>query len=192
MKRIFVIHGWEGHPDEVWFPWLKTELENRGHKVELLQMPGTESPKIDEWVPYLAQSVGNADDKTYFVGHSMGCQTILRYLETLPADVRVGGAVLVAGFFHLTGVTKPDEVLMVWPWINTPIDFDKVKSHTDKFTAIFSDNDAFVPLTNVKLFQQNLGAKTIVEHDMNHFNNKNNPDYKQIPLILKSFLKIAE
>ena len=29
----------------------------------------------------------------------MGCQTIARYLETLPDEIKVGGAVFVAGFF---------------------------------------------------------------------------------------------
>ena len=22
-KRAFIIHGWDGYPDEGWFPWLK-------------------------------------------------------------------------------------------------------------------------------------------------------------------------
>jgi hypothetical protein len=26
-KRVFIIHGWEGYPEEGWFPWLKKELE---------------------------------------------------------------------------------------------------------------------------------------------------------------------
>jgi len=192
MKRIFVVHGWQGHPDEVWFPWLKNELENRGFQVSLLQMPDTEYPVIEKWVPYLANAVGDADEQTYFVGHSIGCQAILRYLEALPSNIKVGGAVFVAGFLHLTGVEKPDEVLMCWPWINNSIDFEKVRTHTNNFIAIFSDNDIFVPLTNEKLFEQNLKAKTVVLHNMNHFNNKRNPQYKQIPAILNLFLEIAD
>jgi predicted alpha/beta hydrolase family esterase len=27
-ERVFIIHGWEGYPEEGWFPWLKKELEN--------------------------------------------------------------------------------------------------------------------------------------------------------------------
>ena len=30
MKKVFIIHGWEGYPEEGWFPWLKKELESRG------------------------------------------------------------------------------------------------------------------------------------------------------------------
>ena len=25
-KRVFIVHGWGGHPDEGWFPWLSSEL----------------------------------------------------------------------------------------------------------------------------------------------------------------------
>jgi len=32
-KRVFLIHGWEGSPEEGWRPWLKKELEKRGFKV---------------------------------------------------------------------------------------------------------------------------------------------------------------
>ena len=27
MQRVFIIHGWDGYPEEGWFPWLKKELE---------------------------------------------------------------------------------------------------------------------------------------------------------------------
>lgn len=76
-KRVFIIHGWDGHPDEQWFPWLKKELEQRGFEVYVPQMPKTEEPRIDIWVPYLRGLVGRPDQDTYFVGHSIGPQAIL-------------------------------------------------------------------------------------------------------------------
>jgi len=30
MKRVFIIHGWGGNPEEGWLPWLKKELEAKG------------------------------------------------------------------------------------------------------------------------------------------------------------------
>ncbi len=110
MKRVFIIHGWDGHSGEVWFPWLKSELEAKGFQATALQMPETEAPQIDKWVPSLAQAVGEADSETYFVGHSVACQTILRYLETLPEDIKVGGAVFIAGFFTLTDINEPEKI----------------------------------------------------------------------------------
>src|SRR3989338_169649 len=99
MKRVFIVHGWGGHPEEGWFPWLKKELEAKGFKVFVPQLPDAENPRIQKWVPKLAETVGVPDEETYFVGHSMGCQTIARYLESLPAEIKIGGAIFVAGFF---------------------------------------------------------------------------------------------
>ena len=95
-KRAIIAHGWDGYPEEGWFPWLKSELEARGFEVLVPQLPEANSPSIYNWVPALAEAVGTPDENTYFVGHSMGCQTIARYLETLPEGAKVGGAVFGA------------------------------------------------------------------------------------------------
>lgn len=72
MKRVFLIHGWEGYPEEGWRPWLRNELEKRRFKVFVPAMPDTENPKMDKWVPYLTNIVGVPDESCYFVGHSLG------------------------------------------------------------------------------------------------------------------------
>lgn len=99
MKRVYIIHGWDGYPEEGWFPWLKSELDKKDYKVFVPQLPDPGNPRIHNWVPALAKLVENPDKETYFVGHSMGCQAIARYLETLSKNTKVGGAVFVAGFF---------------------------------------------------------------------------------------------
>ena len=43
-KRAFIIHGWDGYPEEGWFPWLKAELEQRGFTVEIPSMPHPAEP----------------------------------------------------------------------------------------------------------------------------------------------------
>lgn len=168
-KRAFIIHGWDGYPEEGWFPWLKQELEQKDFSVVVPAMPDAAEPDIEAWTSHLSRVVGNTDENTFFVGHSIGCQAILRYLERLPADIRIGGVVFVAGWFTLTNVDSAEEKEIAKPWLETPIDFEKVKQHTKKFVAIFSDNDPYVPLDNKDVFEEKLGAKIIVEHDKNHF-----------------------
>jgi len=110
-KRVFIVYGWDGNPEEGWLPWLKEELESKGFEVMIPQMPEASSPRIKNWVPALAEAVGVANDQTFFVGHSMGCQAIARYLELLPEGAEVGGVVFVAGFFtRLTNLEDDDEV----------------------------------------------------------------------------------
>lgn len=170
MKRIFIVHGWDGYPEEGWFPWLKRELEARGFEVHVPQLPDAGSPRIKNWVPALSQAVGTPDDETFFVGHSMGCQTIVRYLETLCGEITVGGAVFVAGFFKRLTNMEDDEVREIAnEWLTTPINFGHVFSHLRKSVAIFSDDDPYVPLENQNDFRDKLHSKIIVEHGVGHF-----------------------
>lgn len=168
-QRVFIVHGWGGYPEEGWRPWLKEKLEQKGFKVFMLAMPDTENPKIETWVPYLTQIVGEVKEDDILIGHSMGCQTILRFLESLPGGKKADKVILVAGFGpYLKGLTE-EEWQIAQPWLDAPLDLDKVKTHANSFVAIFSDNDPYVPLEeNSKLFKEKLGAKLIVEHNKGH------------------------
>jgi hypothetical protein len=188
MKRVFIIHGWGGRPDCGWFVWLKKELSSRGFKVHLLNMPNKETPKIKAWTNYLKKIVGKTDENTYFVGHSIGCQTIIRYLEKLPKNAKIGGVVFVAGFFTLTGL-EDEEKPTAKPWLETPINTKKVKQHTKKFIALFSSNDPYVPLSNKNLFKKRLNAKIIIEKNKGHYIERVT---KKIPVVLKELLKMSK
>lgn len=187
-KKVFIVHGWDGYPGEGWFPWLKKQLESEGFKVYVPQLPEAGTPKIKNWIPKLVEVVGKADENTYFVGHSMGCQTIARYLETLPKEVKVGGAVFVAGFFKSLTLESSEEKEIAKEWLEAPINFEKVKSHLPKSVAIFSDNDPWVPLENQDEFKNKLGSEIVVEHEMGHFSGSNG--IKEIPLVLKKVLEL--
>jgi len=190
-KRVFIVHGWDGTPQEGWFPWLKKELEARGYEVIVPQLPDAGSPRIQNWVPKLAEVVGTADEQTYFIGHSMGCQSVARYLETLPGGVKVGGAVFVAGFFkHLTGLEDdPDVRETDQHWLGTPLDLAKVKSHLPRSVAIFSDDDPWVPLDNQDDFQNKLGSEIVIEHNKGHFSGSRDGT-KELPIILEKLLNL--
>ena len=167
-KRIYIVHGWDGYPEDGWYPWLQKELENKGFQVKIPAMPEPARPKIDAWVSSLAKIVGDVDENTFFVGHSVGCQTILRYLQNLPADKKVGGAVFVAGWLKLVNLETEEEKEIAKPWLETSIDFKKIRQHTDKFIAVFSDNDQWVSIENKDIFERKLKAKTIIENKKGH------------------------
>lgn len=192
-NRVFIVHGWDGHPAQGWFPWLKKELEEKGFEVHVPQLPEPGSPRIYNWVPKLAETVGTSDEQTYFVGHSMGCQAIARYLESLPEGVQVGGAVFVAGFFkRLTGLEDDDDVRETdRHWFGAPLNFEKVRSHLPKSIAIFSDNDPFVPLDNQDDFRDQLGSEILIEHKAGHFSEALD-GCKELPIALKALTKVAQ
>ena len=187
-KKVFIIHGWDGSPENCWFPWLKNELEKKDFVVQVPPMPHPENPTIEDWVACLSGIVGKSDKNTYLVGHSIGCQTILRYIEKLSRPV--GGVVCVAGFFRLLHLATDEEKEIAKPWLETPMNYEKIKRQAKKIIAIFSDNDPDVDLDEKELFEEYLGAKTIVEHQKGHFSD----DFgiKELPSALNSILELAK
>ena len=95
-KRIFLIHGWGGSPENDWFPWARETLKDR-FEVFVPKMPETEHPKIEPWVDTLSRAVGELRESDIFVGHSIGCQTILRFLERSSICCRTAGVVSYRG-----------------------------------------------------------------------------------------------
>jgi len=191
-KRVFIVHGWDGYPEEGWFPWLKNELEAKDFEVYVPQLPEAKTPRIYNWVPALSKAVETPDEQTYFVGHSMGCQTIARYLESLPEGVKVGGAVFVAGFFkRLTNLEDDPEVREIAKhWLETPVDLEKVKARLNKSVAIFSDNDPYVSLDNQDDFKEKLGSKIVIEQQKGHFSGSDG--LKELPVALEAVLEISK
>ena len=191
VKRVFVVHGWEGSPESDWFPWLKWELKKRKFIVEVPAMPDSDAPKIEAWINFLMKKVGKVDQETYFVGHSIGCQAILRYLEKLPGETQIGGCIFVAGWFSLQGLETQEEEEVAKPWLETKIDFAKIKRHTKNFVAIFSDNDPFVPYKeNSKIFKEKLGAKILLEQGKEHFDGAG--CVTELPVVLAEVLTMTK
>ena len=167
MQRVFIIHGWGGNPQEAWMPWLDRELTAAGFDVKRLPMPHPDEPTIRDWVQTLAHAVGMPDADTHFVGHSVGCQTIMRHLAQLPASTKVGKLVLVAPWFGLVNL-EPGEGPIAQPWLETPIDTDRVRTIAREILAIFSDDDPVVPKDNVEMYRERLSAHTVVLHAKGH------------------------
>ena len=189
MKRVFIIHGWSGSPEGGWLGWLKGALEAEGFKAIAPQMPGADEPKIETWIPFLAELVGAPDGDTFFVGHSIGCQTIMRYLQTIYPK-KTGGAVFVAGWFNLKGLEGPDEEKLASSWMTAPINFEKIKTAAGKFLAILSDTDPYVPIGDAEIFKEKLGAEVIIETGKGHFTSDDGA--ADLPIALEKLLEMAE
>lgn len=182
MKRVIVVHGWGGSSMDNWLPWFKNEIEKLGHEVLVPDMPNTDNPVIEKWVNYLSEIVMVPDQNTYFVGHSIGCQTILRYLETISTPI--GGALFVAGWFNLENLETEEEKEIAKPWINTKIDIVKIKKVLPKSTLLISDNDPYGALKeNTQKFSE-FTTNVVVLPEADHLTEEKEP------VVLSQFLNL--
>ncbi|MCF7866897.1 alpha/beta hydrolase [Candidatus Woesearchaeota archaeon] len=188
MKRVFIIHRWEGTPLSDWYSWVKEQLENNDFKVFIPPMPDTQMPDMDKWILTLKNLVGVVDKTTFFVGHSIGCQTILRYLETLKFDEKVGGVILVAPWLSLRKEALPDDESkrIAKPWIDKKLNFDKIKCCCDNFTTIFSTDDPFVGPDQSVIFEKELNPNLVILKNKGHFTDEEG--VKKLPIVFKQLL----
>jgi len=186
MKRAFIIHRWDGTPKSDWYPWLKKELEKKGFKVEVPTMPNTSEPKINDWVNHLKKVVGKLDNETYFIGHSIGCQAIMRFLEKENYNGQLGNVVFVAGWFKLDNLEGKEVEAIANPWIDISIDFNKIKPKLSKLSVFLSTNEPYGFIEeNSKTFKDGLGAKITTLKDRGHFTADDGVN--KLPEILNEF-----
>ncbi len=191
MKNVCIIHGWDGSPEEPMLQWLKSSLEDKGFNVSVPAMPDTEAPEISAWVGKIKDIV-SPNENTILVGHSIGCQAILRYLEIIDEDIKITGIILIAPWMKLDEQTLKEEgkevIKVAEPWMNNPINFEKIKNHIGKAIAIFSDNDPYVSLEQKNIFEDRLGADIVIEHNKGHFDPHSN--VRELPSALNAILSL--
>ena len=191
MKKLYIVHGWDDNPENLMFKWIKDKLEEKNFSVVIPEMPNPEKPEIEAWVNKLNEVV-DVNEDIYFVGHSIGCQAVLRYLERLGERIKAKGIIFIAPWMHLDEKTieEGDEEI-VRPWIETPIDWEKVKSYIEnQVVCLFSDDDPYVPLSETDLFKEKLNAKIIIEKNKGHFDRANN--ITENPTVVSELLKFKK
>ncbi len=164
MKRVFIIHGLAADPNCNWFPWLKDELEAKGYSVFVPRMPSSRHPICGEWLEYLKGLVGEVDENTIFVGHSLGGATILRFLEKIKGEKKTGKIFIVAGPDENPGFPELDS--FVYPQVN----FEKIKNSAKGFVLIHSEDDPVVPFLMGQRLAKKLDAEFIPLSGLGHLN----------------------
>jgi len=189
-KLLLVIHAFGGHPGKFWYRKLADSVQatHPTAEVKILRMTQPSVPVIEEWVNDLERYLQDATAcgrqlDVYLIGHSVGCQTIIRYLalehasETFTggrATLRLGAVICVAGWFE---VVNPWPTIQ--PWCTTPIDCATARQLLLTFgtplVLVISDNDKYTPdyHLNASQWSTRLGAKVEIIAGRQHFGSRN-------------------
>lgn len=182
MTRAILVHGWGSSSQGDWFPWVVRELRDRGYEVLVPDMPKSDIPGIDAWTHYLQEVIGEFQESDLLIGHSIGCQTILR--EITKEQKVVSKVILVAPWILLTNLENHEAERIAEPWLTTPIDWEACRARIHETVCIFSDNDPFVPLAeNKEAFVRQLNAEVLVLPSMGHISGDDG--VLQLPQILQ-------
>lgn len=147
-------------------------------------MPDTDHPTPKAWIAALAKHIGEPDDETLLIGHSLGCPTILRYLEGLSHGKRVGTVILVAGCAKKLGQGFEE----LEPFFERPLDWDTITSHCDRIALLHSDDDPLVPVDYAREMADRLDVRPTIVHGRRHFaSGEGTQDIHEVLAILEGF-----
>lgn len=178
MKNAIILHAMDDSPINYWYPWLKSQLEQKGYEVWAPQLPEDNNPQIDIWVPFILKN-GKFTEETVIIGHSAGAAVILSVLEEL--KIKISQAILVAGFSFYSGgdgILKP------------AFDWEKIKSNVGEMIFINSDNDPFGHNDvrgRIMLEMLDMpGSVQMIMRGQGHMGSDEfNQPYKEFPLLLR-------
>lgn len=177
MKNALILHGTDNDSSGNWFLWLKKELENKGWKVWVPNLPDSANPDIKRYNEHIFKN-WKFNPESVIIGHSSGATEILGLLLALPDDMVIDKCIFVGFYKNDLG----DEGLK--NLFSGKTDFEKVKKHAKKFIIIHSDNDPYCPIEMAEYLSKKLNGKLIIKKGEKHFNLDASPKYKEFPLIL--------
>lgn len=156
--KTLLVPRWSGDASSDWYPSLA-----RSRSVEIIPLlPTKEAPEIEPGVRALEERIV---EDAFLIGHSVGCQVVMRALATSP--VVVDTVLLVAGWWT---VDSPWDSLR--PWIDRPFDWARARAAARRIEVLISDDDPFTRdhATTRRLFEERLGARVSVVKGGKHFN----------------------
>lgn len=171
--KALILQGWYQKPQSNWYPWLKTELENRDYRVHLPDLPTmhTDLPDMKKQLQFIDTLIA-MDENTIIVGHSIGCFLAMRLAEKYSYNKMF----LIAGWdFNDLSV----EHRLFWP---NSINHEAIKQHVKEIYCISSDNDPYMTAFTVEEMSKRLGGKFILVPGAGHFTEKDG--VTTIPAIL--------
>lgn len=184
MKRAVLLHGTDGKPDELWFPWLNRQFESMRYGVFAPLLPDNHTPSKQRYDAFLKESGWDFSDNI-IVGHSSGATTALNLLteEWFP---NVKAVILVGTFLNerLLKQVNPgwyDERQFV-DLFKDVYDVDLLKEKCNNFYFVHGD-DPYCSLDDAMELCNKLGGKLIVIKNGGHL--ASSSGILELPQIIK-------
>ncbi len=159
IKKVLILHGWEGDPSLHWIPEAKKMFEEAGLQVFTPKLPGKYFPKKEEWLNIIREY--RPDSSWALIGHSLGGVALLKYLED--ASSEIGQAILIAAAF------EPMKFTPIANFFQGGFNWQKIKNNCPRFDVIIESNDPVVPTDHGQKLAEKLNSQLYILPGYSHF-----------------------
>lgn len=162
--RFTLIHGFNASPEGNFLPWLKEELEAKGHEVRVPELPlqRGEALEMQPLLELMEEKIGVLDQDDILLGHSLGGALAVRYLEYVELKSTPRALVLVAAPWK---VNHPD----LRSLFMTDLDYDVVPWKASEFVVVHSPDDSLVPFDHAQKWVDVLKARLVDADGNGHY-----------------------
>lgn len=178
MKRAVILHGTGNNPSGNWFPWLKSQLENKGYSVWVPDLPGNETPNRQIYNDYLFSQNWDFSDNI-IIGHSSGAVSVLNIIEDERCP-KIKTGVLVGAWSQSD---KQSNFGNLFP--QNGFNFPLIKQKAQKLLFIHGDNDPLCPLEQAKWLAEKTESEIVIVPGGQHFSMNIDPIYSTFPKLIE-------
>lgn len=169
--NFVILHGFTGRNDKNFIPWLKTELEKAGYKVQAPQLPNTDNPTEEEQVNFVVKNV-TLDQNSIIIGHSLGAEVAMKAL--IKHGQKINRLVLVAPVLP-PKYSSRDIPKKFWANFGWDVEYAKVKDLAGQI-SLLSDNQEPHRVKYINFLKDQLSASvTTVKATDEHFTANEEP-----------------
>lgn len=184
MNKVIFVPGYhDGGIDmlspkhQMWFAWLKQELEKLGVSVVAKDYPDAYLCRAEFWLPYIKEL--GADENTVLIGHSTGAIASMRFAE----ENKILGTVLVGSYY--TDLGDPEEHAS--GYFDKPWQWEKIKENQKWIIQFHSTDDPWISKEEAHMVHDMLNTELHEFQDKGHFG-VDRP-YVEFPELLEALKK---
>ncbi|PIZ61954.1 hypothetical protein COY17_03310 [Candidatus Saccharibacteria bacterium CG_4_10_14_0_2_um_filter_52_9] len=184
MNRAVILHGTGGSPQSNWLPWLKADLENRGYKVWVPELPNNQTPNRQVYNDFLFNSGWDFADNLV-VGHSSGAVSVLNLIEDQRCPpIKTG--VLIGAWSGTKGTDlDKDQFSALFP--PEGFNFELIKQKAAQLLFLHGDNDPLCPLEQAKWLAAQTASEIIIVPGASHF--RRDDGFTELPQLTEALEK---
>ncbi len=181
MKNALILHGTNATSEDNWFPWLQQQLEERGWKVWVPDLPNADKPSMKRYNKFILSNEGWVfDQNSVIIGHSSGAVEILGLLQALPKETVIDTCIFVGVFKGDLGWEPLQEL-----W-DVDVRYEEIRRKAKQFVFLHSNDDPYCPLDHAKDLSNKLGGELIIKEGAQHFSiDPGGPQFKRLPSVLR-------
>jgi leucyl-tRNA synthetase len=168
--NFILLHGYTARAEGGFRQWLSKELESRGHKVFVPNLPNTDNPLVKEQVDYVLKNY-KFDKNTVLLGHSLGSVVALKVVEKLKRPIK---KLILASAFSNPKFKKQIGFEKGFDW---KFNFKKVKANAKEIIILRDISDEGISDEQTGELLSELNCKIIkFKAEVPHIRGKQEPE----------------